>query len=383
MANRDLPRAQGLYDPAYEHDACGVAFVVDLHGRKSHEMVGKGITALCNLQHRGASGCEVNTGDGAGILLQIPDRFLRAVVDFELPRSGAYATGIAFLPKDPADADKAVAAIDAIVADEGLRVLGWRDVPTDDSMLGGTARSVEPSFRQLFIAGDGLAGPRAGAPRVHRAQADRARGRGARGPRARLGLLPEPLVPDARLQGDAHHPAARGVLRRPPRRAARERARARALAVLHQHVPVVAARAPVPLHRAQRRDQHAEGQPQLDAGPRGAARVRPVPGRPRPRVPDLHARRVGLVVVRRGARAARARRPLAAALGADDDPGGVGEPHLDERGEEGVLPVPRVADGAVGRPRVDRVHRRHRHRCGARPQRSAAVAVLGDRPTAS
>ncbi|MGZ4756305.1 MAG: glutamate synthase large subunit, partial [Acidimicrobiia bacterium] len=158
MANRDLPRAQGLYDPAYEHDSCGVAFVVDLHGRKSHEMVGRGITALCNLQHRGASGCEVNTGDGAGILLQIPDRFLRAVVDFELPEVGAYATGIAFLPKDPSDADKTAAAIDAIVADEGLHVLGWRNVPTDDSMLGATARSVEPSFRQVFIAGDGLSG---------------------------------------------------------------------------------------------------------------------------------------------------------------------------------------------------------------------------------
>ncbi len=158
MANRDLPRAQGLYDPAHEHDACGVAFVVDLHGRASHEMVGKGITALCNLQHRGASGCEVNTGDGAGILLQVPDRFLREVVGFDVPAPGAYATGIAFLPKDPAAADKVVASIDSIVADEGLRVLGWREVPTEDSMLGGTAQSAEPSFRQLFMAGGGLEG---------------------------------------------------------------------------------------------------------------------------------------------------------------------------------------------------------------------------------
>jgi glutamate synthase (NADPH/NADH) large chain len=158
MANRDLPRAQGLYDPAHEHDACGVAFVVDLHGRKSHEMVRKGVNALCNLEHRGASGSEVNTGDGAGILLQIPDAFLRAVVDFELPEAGRYATGIAFLPKDPNDADKVVAAIDSIVADEGLTVLGWRDVPTDSSMLGATAEAAAPSFRQLFITGDGLAG---------------------------------------------------------------------------------------------------------------------------------------------------------------------------------------------------------------------------------
>ena len=158
MANRDLPRAEGLYNPVNEHDSCGVAFVVDLRGRKSHEMVGKGIAALCNLEHRGASGCEVNTGDGAGILLQIPDRFLRAVVDFDLPPGGGYATGIAFLPQDDTEADKVVENIDSIVADEGLRVVGWRHVPTDDSMLGGSARGVEPTFRQLFIAGEGLTG---------------------------------------------------------------------------------------------------------------------------------------------------------------------------------------------------------------------------------
>ena len=129
MANRDLPRAEGLYNPVNEHDSCGVAFVVDLHGRKSHEMVGKGIAALCNLEHRGASGCEVNTGDGAGILLQIPDRFLRAVVDFELPPGGGYATGIAFLPQDDTEADKVVENIDSIVADEGLRVAGLASRP--------------------------------------------------------------------------------------------------------------------------------------------------------------------------------------------------------------------------------------------------------------
>ncbi|HEY7440099.1 MAG TPA: hypothetical protein VIC35_11965, partial [Acidimicrobiia bacterium] len=94
----DLPRAQGLYDPALEHDACGVAFVVDLQGRASHERIRQGITALCNLQHRGASGCEVNTGDGAGILIQVPDRFYRDLLaeqGVELPPAGSYATGIA------------------------------------------------------------------------------------------------------------------------------------------------------------------------------------------------------------------------------------------------------------------------------------------------
>src|SRR3954452_24797041 len=120
------PPPQGLYDPALEHDACGVAFVVDLEGRRTHEIVEKGIAALCHLEHRGASGAETNTGDGAGILLQVPDRFLRAVAGVELPPLGAYATGIAFLPSEPEAADAVVEAIDKIVASEGLEVLTWR-----------------------------------------------------------------------------------------------------------------------------------------------------------------------------------------------------------------------------------------------------------------
>ncbi|MBK5288996.1 MAG: glutamate synthase large subunit [Acidimicrobiia bacterium] len=158
MKNLDLPRRQGLYDPAFEHDACGVAFVIDLHGRASHERVQQGITALCNLEHRGASGCEVNTGDGAGITIQVPDRFLREVVDFELPAAGAYATGIAFLPADADDAAKARTRMDEIVGEEGMRVLGWREVPIDASSLGATAVSAMPSFHQWFIARDGLSG---------------------------------------------------------------------------------------------------------------------------------------------------------------------------------------------------------------------------------
>jgi glutamate synthase (NADPH) large chain len=98
---RDLPSPQGLYHPRFEHDSCGVNFVVHMKGQRSHEIVELGIGALCNLQHRGALGSEPNTGDGAGILLQMPDRFLRSVVDFDLPREGSYACGIAFLPSEP------------------------------------------------------------------------------------------------------------------------------------------------------------------------------------------------------------------------------------------------------------------------------------------
>ncbi|MGW0250105.1 glutamate synthase large subunit [Nocardia goodfellowii] len=142
----------GLYDPANEHDACGVAFVVDMHGRRSRDIVDKAITALLNLEHRGAAGAEPNSGDGAGILLQVPDRFFRAIVDFELPAEGAYATGIAFLPQARREAARAAYGVEKIVKEEGLEVLGWREVPIDESSLGALARDAMPTFRQIFIA---------------------------------------------------------------------------------------------------------------------------------------------------------------------------------------------------------------------------------------
>ncbi|MFV8172327.1 glutamate synthase large subunit [Mycolicibacterium peregrinum] len=150
------PSKVGLYNPAYEHDACGVAMVADIHGRRSRDIVDKAITALVNLEHRGAQGAEPNTGDGAGILLQVPDSFLREVckdLGFELPAEGSYATGIAFLPQSSRDASTAAEAVEKIVEAEGLKVLGWREVPTDDSSLGALARDAMPTFRQLFIGG--------------------------------------------------------------------------------------------------------------------------------------------------------------------------------------------------------------------------------------
>ncbi|WP_024444144.1 glutamate synthase large subunit [Mycolicibacterium iranicum] len=147
------PSRQGLYNPAFEHDSCGVAMVADIHGRRSRDIVEKAITALLNLEHRGAQGAEPNTGDGAGILLQVPDEFFRAVVDFDLPEPGSYATGIAFLPQSSKDAATACEAVGKIAEAEGLQVLGWRDVPTDDSSLGALARDAMPTFRQVFLAG--------------------------------------------------------------------------------------------------------------------------------------------------------------------------------------------------------------------------------------
>jgi len=152
LSRRDLPAPQGLYDPLFEHDACGVNFVCHLRGHASHKIVELGIGALCRMQHRGALGAEVNTGDGAGLLIQVPDGFYRSVVDFDLPEAGAYATGIAFLPNVSVLADEAMALVEATAESEGLEVLGWRDLPIDGSMIGKAAQSAQPIFRQLFLA---------------------------------------------------------------------------------------------------------------------------------------------------------------------------------------------------------------------------------------
>ncbi len=148
----DLPAPAGLYDPRFEHDACGVSFVAHVEGVRSRSIVELGLGALCNMEHRGATGAEADTGDGAGILVQVPDRFLRAEVPFELPAPGHYAVGLAFLPADGDLAEKAQASIERILADEGLTFLGWRTVPVEPSCLGASARAVMPSFRQLFVA---------------------------------------------------------------------------------------------------------------------------------------------------------------------------------------------------------------------------------------
>ncbi|MCP4436169.1 MAG: glutamate synthase large subunit [Actinomycetia bacterium] len=146
------PGATGLYRPDQEHDACGVSFVVDMHGRRSHDLVDKALTSLCNLDHRGATGAERNTGDGAGVLVQVPDEFLRAEVPFDLPAPGHYAVGIGFMPAGDSERIAAGDSIEKICAEEGLRVLGWREVPVDPSSIGSSARKSMPSFHQLFVA---------------------------------------------------------------------------------------------------------------------------------------------------------------------------------------------------------------------------------------
>ena len=153
----ERPGKQGLYDPQFEHDACGVGFIVDIKGRKSHQILRQGIQILENLDHRGAAGAEANTGDGAGVLMQMPHAFLKdaaKLARFKLPDSGQYGSGMVFLPRVPAARRKLEERFARIVQAEGQTLLGWRTVPVDNSSLGATAKASEPFIRQVFIGRD-------------------------------------------------------------------------------------------------------------------------------------------------------------------------------------------------------------------------------------
>jgi glutamate synthase (NADPH) large chain len=154
MIDRVLPARQGLYDPRNEHDACGIGFVANIKNRKSHAIVNRGLEILVKLRHRGAVGADTLAGDGSGILIQIPDRFLREeckALGFELPALGEYAVGMAFLPRNDGGRAKCIAAIENSIATEGQTLLGWRDVPTDNSVLGYSVKPIEPVMRQFFV----------------------------------------------------------------------------------------------------------------------------------------------------------------------------------------------------------------------------------------
>ncbi|HEY7920917.1 MAG TPA: glutamate synthase-related protein [Streptosporangiaceae bacterium] len=158
MAPAASVESGGLYDASFEHDACGVGFVADLSGLPSHDTVAKALTVLRNLEHRGAQGSDPDTGDGAGILTQIPDAFFRGVCGFELPAPGSYAAGMVFLPADDQAARDAAMVVEQLAAEEGLTTLGWRDVPYDPGHCGRGARDVLPALRQVFVAADGESG---------------------------------------------------------------------------------------------------------------------------------------------------------------------------------------------------------------------------------
>ncbi|HEX8984780.1 MAG TPA: glutamate synthase subunit alpha, partial [Bryobacteraceae bacterium] len=151
--SRGLPEAQGLYDPALERDACGIGFVVNIKGEKSHAIIAKGIEVLLNLQHRGACGCDPETGDGAGVLIQIPHAFFSrqcGALGFQLPAAGEYGVGMVFLPVEKHQRLVCEGIVERIVREEGLTVLGWRDTPIAADAIGRIARVSQPYIQQIF-----------------------------------------------------------------------------------------------------------------------------------------------------------------------------------------------------------------------------------------
>jgi glutamate synthase (NADPH) large chain len=151
---RGLPPAQGLYDPRHEHDACGIGFVASVRGEKSHELLRKGIQVLINLAHRGACGCDPETGDGAGLLIQVPHKFFArecAALGFTLPRPGEYAVGMIFFPVEKHQRLQCEGILERVVREEGLSVLGWRDTPVDGDAIGRVARASQPYIQQMFV----------------------------------------------------------------------------------------------------------------------------------------------------------------------------------------------------------------------------------------
>ncbi|SHJ92649.1 glutamate synthase large subunit [Desulforamulus aeronauticus] len=156
--NYGLPPKQGLYDPSFEHDACGIGFVANIKGKKSNDILHKALTILVNLDHRGGQGAETNTGDGAGILMQLPHSFLAkecARLNIKLPPAEQYGVGMLFLPQSPTKRQECQQTITRIIEEEGQTLLGWRDVPVDDSLLGETAKLAQPSIVQVFIGAQG------------------------------------------------------------------------------------------------------------------------------------------------------------------------------------------------------------------------------------
>ena len=149
MSYSALPPKQGLYDPANEHDACGVGFVAHIKGVKSHDIIRQGLTILERLHHRGAVGADPRAGDGAGLLMQIPDAFFREVVDFDLPPAGDYAVGMTFMPQDADERAEAERIIVEMIAAEGQTLLGWREVPVDNSGLGYSVLPTDLMFKDV------------------------------------------------------------------------------------------------------------------------------------------------------------------------------------------------------------------------------------------
>ena len=376
-----LHRVPGLYDSQFEHDACGVGFVADLSGRRTHQTVAQALTVLRNLDHRGAKGSDPDTGDGAGILTQIPDALFRASCAFALPAAGSYAAGLAFLPAGRREAGAVQAEVARLAAEEGLAVLGWRDVPHDAAHCGQGARATMPRLAQLFVAavkGDGEAGGDTGLALDRRAFCLRKRIEHEtglylaslssativyKGMLTALQLLP--FYPD--LSDPAYASALALVHSRFSTNTMPSWPRAHPYRLIAHNGEINTVRGNRNWMRA-REAMLSSGLFPDSLDGRGLERLLPILSEAGQRLRQL----------RRVPGTALPRRPVDAARHLDDDPRAVGEPRGDGPGAARVLPVPRHADGALGRSCLRRVHRRHDRGRGARPQRPAPGPVLGD-----
>src|SRR5690554_316147 len=150
---KSFPKVQGLYDPAYEHDNCGIGFVAHIKGKPSNDIVRKGLEVLVNMTHRGAESSDNKSGDGAGIQMQVPHDYFKTF-GFDLPASGHYGTGLIFLPSDSGAAKACLEVLNQNIIDEGFELLGYRDVPVDSNAIGEIARSSEPVIKQIFVTGN-------------------------------------------------------------------------------------------------------------------------------------------------------------------------------------------------------------------------------------
>ncbi len=377
-----LPEPQGLYDPDNESDSCGVAMVTDIQGRRSHSIVADGLTALEHLEHRGAAGAEPNSGDGAGILIQLPVELLCDAVDFELPSPTdggvhTFAAGICYLPQDSAARGDAEAAVEAIAAEEGLEILGWRG-----------CRSTPTAPRSAW--------PRAVACPIWPSCSSPPRSATESGPAESISIAWCTRCASAPSTGGVYFASLssrtmvyKGMLTTmqlpqffPDLRDDRC---VSAIAIVHSRFSTntfpswplahpfrfVAHNGEINTVRGNRNRMHAR-----EAMIASAQNSR----RPQPVVAHLHTRGVGLGVVRRGPRAASPRRPQPAPCRADDDPRSVGEQRHDGSRRTGLLAVPRLADGALGRTGLCHVHRRDAGRSGVGPQWvTAGTLVAHDR----
>ena len=148
-----LPEAQGLYNPANEHENCGIGFVAHIKGVPSHDIVRRGLEVLLNMDHRGATGADKTTGDGAGLLMQIPHEFITDVLRVDVGEKGTYGTGLIFLPKDEKDANICIEVLNKHIKNEGLTLVSYRDVPVDSTAPGKIASATEPAIKQVFVKG--------------------------------------------------------------------------------------------------------------------------------------------------------------------------------------------------------------------------------------